>query len=209
MRMNLSLPKLTMLGMLGLLAFAEQASSATLSLSYDTIYNGSSVVTTGPGTINTPTVSGSSHYGNTFTLPTLVIPGTSYGFYDDYVFTIGGATANSVSTTIDLGNMLQITNLQQRLYNASGNSVPTPGIPVGGVINALTSPIGTFGSVAVLPTIMLAPGTYVLEIRGNVTGSAGGSYAGTMNLTAVPVPAAAWLLGSGLLGLVSVARRKA
>ena len=28
-------------------------------------------------------------------------------------------------------------------------------------------------------------------------------------VSAVPVPAAAWLLGSGLIGLVSIARRKA
>jgi hypothetical protein len=31
----------------------------------------------------------------------------------------------------------------------------------------------------------------------------------TVNMGTIPVPAAAWLLGSGLLGLVGVARRKA
>jgi hypothetical protein len=31
----------------------------------------------------------------------------------------------------------------------------------------------------------------------------------TMTVTEVPVPAAVWLLGSGLLGLVGFARRKA
>ena len=38
-------------------------------------------------------------------------------------------------------------------------------------------------------------------------GSPGGTYAGAASV--VPVPAAAWLFGSGLLGLVGVARRKA
>lgn len=35
-----------------------------------------------------------------------------------------------------------------------------------------------------------------------------GSFAPTLEVSAVPVPAAAWLFGSGLLGLVGVARRK-
>ena len=33
-------------------------------------------------------------------------------------------------------------------------------------------------------------------------------FEGTVNLSAVPVPAAAWLFGSGLVGLIGVARRK-
>jgi len=33
-------------------------------------------------------------------------------------------------------------------------------------------------------------------------------YIETMDVTAVPVPAAAWLFASGLLGLVGIARRK-
>lgn len=44
----------------------------------------------------------------------------------------------------------------------------------------------------------LAAGNYTLKI----------SMSQTTNVSAVPVPAAAWLLGSGLLGLAGVARRK-
>lgn len=47
-------------------------------------------------------------------------------------------------------------------------------------------------------TNMLAAGTYTMNI----------SMSQTVNVSAVPVPAAAWLLGSGLIGLVGVARRK-
>lgn len=208
MHTNLFMPKLIVLGVAGFLVVANQASAATLNLSSETTYNGSSLITT-PGTTNTPTVPSSLHYGNSFSSPTIAIPSSpSYGFYDDYVFTIGGSTANSITTTIDLGSLLKITNLQERLYNASGNTVPTFGLPVGGVINAWTNAIGTVGSVTVLPATVLNPGTYVLEIRGNVTGDFGGSYAGTLNLTTVPVPAAAWLFGSGILGIVGVARRR-
>jgi len=203
MRTNLSLPKLTVLGIVGFLAFSGQASSATLALSYETTSAG----TTGPGTINAPSVPSSLSYGNSFVAPTSAFVGV-YGFFDDYIFTIPGATANAISTTIDLSTLLQISNLQQRLYDYATNPGITTGPAIGGSIDAWTSPIGTFGTVAILPTTVLNPGTYVLQTRGTVTGTFGGSYAGTLNLTAVPVPAAAWLLGSGLIGLAGVARKR-
>ncbi len=38
-----------------------------------------------------------------------------------------------------------------------------------------------------------------------VKGSGGpGSYAGTLELAAVPIPGAAWLFGSGVLGLLGI-----
>lgn len=203
MHTNLSLPKLAVLGIVGFLAFSGQASSATLALSFDTTSAG----TTGPGTINNPLVPSSLTFGNSFTAPTPAFVGI-YGFFDDYIFTIPGATTNAISTTIDLSTLLQISNLQQRLYNYATNPGITTGPAIGGSIDAWTSPIGSFGTVAILPTTVLAPGTYVLQTRGTVTGTFGGSYAGTMNLTAVPVPAAAWLLGSGLVGLAGVARKR-
>ena len=211
MRNKLFVPVLAFLGASIFVGSTGVALSAPLNLNYSTTYNGSSVVTTGPGGSNTPGNPSSSNYGDSFTGPTLTIPGSpgsGYGFYDDYVFTISGASVNSVSTTINFGSLLGITNFQERLYNASGNSIPTLGAPVGGSIVAWTTPISGLGYVAVLPTTLLAPGTYVLEIRGNVTGSAGASYAGTLNIGPVPLPAAVWLFGSGLLGLGALVRRR-
>jgi PEP-CTERM motif len=59
----------------------------------------------------------------------------------------------------------------------------------------------------VLNPTTLAAGTYVLEIRGDVTGSSGGTYSGELNLNPVPLPAALPLLLSGL-GLLGFARKR-
>jgi hypothetical protein len=61
-----------------------------------------------------------------------------------------------------------------------------------------------FLAVAVSASTVLAAGTYVLEARGDVTGSAGGAYAGVLQLSPVPLLGAAWLLLSGIVGLLMV-----
>jgi hypothetical protein len=51
--------------------------------------------------------------------------------------------------------------------------------------------------------------TLVTQEKGSVAGSTGGIASNTYTITpAVPVPAAAWLFGSGLLGLAGTARRR-
>jgi hypothetical protein len=195
-----------------LVVSAPVASAAALNLTHSFV---SSTTDVGSGVGNPLSVPGSSTYGHTFTAPTTTIPGSpgaGFGFYDDFVFTIAGATTNSITSTIDFSGLLEITNLQVRLFNAAGNSFPVLGAPLGGtMINAWSSPVSygpTTGTVAVLPGSLLGAGTYVLEVRGNVVGAGGGSYSGVLNLAPVPVPAAVWMFGSGLLGLVAVRRRK-
>jgi len=190
------------------LAFAEPAAAATIS--YSTTANGR----TGSGAVNALTAPGSYGFFNEFHSPTSVIAGSpspGYGFYDDLVFSISGATTSSLTSTLSLGNLLGIGNLQVRLYNASTNpNLPVLGAPVGGAIDAWSTSInvvpGSTQTIDVLPPTLLGPGSYVLEIRGNVTGSAGGSYAGTLNLAPVPLPAALPMLLSGL-GLFGAMRR--
>lgn len=150
----------------------------------------------------------SDTYGNSFSHPTTSsIGSTGFGFYDDFVFTIPAATADAISSTIDFANVLGINNLQTRLYNFSGNpNLPVLGSPVGGAIDAWSNTFnlapGTQQIVDVLPMTVLGAGTYVLEVRGNVTGTNGGSYSGNLNLVPTPLPAALPLLlsGVGLLG---------
>lgn len=65
-------------------------------------------------------------------------------------------------------------------------------------------------------TLTLNPGNYniILKMTGNATGAIGGggdsviagNYEAT--LSTVPIPAAVWLFGTGLLGLIGIARRK-
>lgn len=166
---------------------------------------------TGSGANPTLTLPGSYNYGNTLGA---AAPGGSGTFYDAYVFTLDTATASSVTTTINLGSMLGITSLQEELYNTStGASVPFTGsgAPPGATTyydaSASLLPGGT-GEVAVLQSMMLTAGTYVLEISGTVSGTSGGSYAGVLDVAPVPLPAAFPLLLSGLGILGGALRRR-
>ena len=155
----------------------------------------------------------SDTYARTFNSPTVQIGSTGFGFYDDFVFTIAGASVDAVTSTIDFATVLGINNLQTRLYNFSGNpSLPVLGPPHGGVISAWSNTFnlapGTNETINVLPMTTLSAGTYVLEVRGNVVGSAGGSYSGNLNLVPAPLPAALPLLLSGIGLLGGAVRRR-
>jgi hypothetical protein len=164
-------------------------------------------------------------YGNAFTCSScsskvlLNDAGRNFNFYDDYIFSVGPATVDSVSSTISLNNSLALNNLEMRLYTFDGTTLlpvtgnSPPGLKsgsagVGGWSTPLDFSAGPeSGEVSVLHNVMLTSGTYVLEVRGDVMGSSGGSYSGTLNLTPVPIPAALPLMLSGL-GLLGGAARK-
>jgi hypothetical protein len=198
-------------------AMAMQVAQAdVVALSYEATNAG----TTGPGTNTLLSVPGSHTFGNS--LGSLTTPvyttsgGQSFEFYDDYVFSIGSADANVLSSSINLGNFLGLDNFQVRLYELAGNTpLPHFGTPVGSTLleswsTAISFSPGVTGIVNVIPEHTLGSGNYVLEVRGNVSGLAGGSYTGQMNLVPVPVPlpAAVWFLVSGLSGLGALVRKK-
>ena len=152
----------------------------------------------------------SANYGNTFS------SASSTPFYDAYYFTIPTASTpeastSSVTSTISLGSFLGINNLQARLYAGHSNTTGSVGgsiiSPWGTMVNPV--PGVTIETVVLNPTLPLVAGIYTLQIRGAVTGSGGGSYAGVLNLTPVPEPEtyAMLLAGLGLVGFISRRRQ--
>lgn len=142
-------------------------------------------------------------------------PGTAtYNFYDDFEFTMPGASAGSLTASavsISFANVFGISNLQARLYPVT-TGLTTGGAP--GLVTAWTAPTNSGGTTVTVSTFdspkYLTAGTmYTLEIRGNVFGPTG-SYGGNLNISAVP-EAESWALafvGLGLLGAVASRRRQ-
>lgn len=132
-------------------------------------------------------------------------------FYDQYMFSIQTNTVDSITSTINLGSLLGINNLQTRLYSGT---VSTAGQP-SGLLQAWSTAIplsgmGNIGTMAVISPITLGAGNYVLEVRGDVVGTYGGIYAGLLNISPVPEIAewAMLLTGLSLVGFVAVRRRR-
>ncbi|MBK9307733.1 MAG: hypothetical protein IPM58_11755 [Nitrospira sp.] len=87
--------------------------------------------------------------------------------------------------------------------NNADNPLGTSGL---GFLDSASS--ATPGGSAVQSFTNLPAGTYTLFVGGNFTGFSGtpGKYTVDVTASPVPLPAAAWLFGSGLLGLGSLAR---
>ena len=162
------------------------------------------------GTVGLPFTTG---YSSTLT-PAQVTPTDL--FYEDYRFTVADGTFSSVSATFDLGQIFSIANLSARLLvDPDPTSMPTTpwALTASSVLqrwsNAVASGMGT-GSVQAINPYSLAAGSYIFEVRGNVTGAAGGSYGGVFNIAAVPEVDGMLMAiaGIALLGLFGRGRRR-
>jgi hypothetical protein len=126
--------------------------------------------------------------GDTGLFEAAVTPGT---FSNDWYFSLASpSTVNGAVVNVNLSTLLNITGLALELVYDYG----LPGMKTySGLGDSFT-------------LTSLSSGPYELIVSGDATGSAGGVYAGAV--TTVPLPAAAWLLLSGLAGLGVLARRR-
>jgi hypothetical protein len=114
------------------------------------------------------------------------------------------ANADAVSATISDGSTFAVSNLFAELYSLSANPEGLVlGTPVGNVYDGVVTDSGDATMVQINP-ITLAAGSYVLEISGTSTGTAGDGYTGQLNLSPVPLPASLPLLLAGLLGFAGL-----
>jgi len=125
------------------------------------------------------------------------------GFIDAYLFQISPASADAVSATISNGSYA-VSNLFAQLYSLSANQGGLVlGTPAGEVYYGVVTDEGAATYVQINP-VTLAAGSYVLEISGTSSGSAGGGYTGSLNLSPVPLPPSFPLLLTGLLGFAGL-----
>jgi N-acetylglucosaminyldiphosphoundecaprenol N-acetyl-beta-D-mannosaminyltransferase len=176
--------RLVVLGLAALFAFSGQAMATTTIL----------------GAQSAPV---SLTYAGTYATP-------QNQFYDEYLFSIDANSVNSITSTMSFSDIFGINNLQTRLYSGTVTTTGTPN----GLLQAWSTPIplsgaGYSGTIAVISPITLSAGNYVLEVRGDAVGTAGGSYAGVLNISPVPEIAewAMLIVGFSLVSF-TVARRR-
>lgn len=124
------------------------------------------------------------------------VPVSAGAFTDTFNFSIGtvsdlAASATNHSLSLASLSMWDISGLSMSIFGPSG---------------LISGPTGS--GISVTNPSLPAGSSYYAQVSGTATGLSGGAYSVAMVASPVPVPAAVWLLGSGLIGLVVVSRRK-
>jgi len=170
--------------------------------------NGNVLSPAGTGILDVLQVPGNYSFSDSFPGPqSNPLTGTSgsgsYSFQDSYQFSLPTPANGSVVTvSIDYASLLNISNLQFRVYEAASASDPAT---LGAVPSASRLVAWTTSNSATFTNAV--SGTYFLDVAGTATGFAGGVYAGALVLQPVPVPTAGMLLGSVIPLLLFVRRR--
>ncbi|MET3134880.1 hypothetical protein AAKU55_005183 [Oxalobacteraceae bacterium GrIS 1.11] len=115
-------------------------------------------------------------------------------FIDHFTFTVGAGSDLDAGFRANQGRVDGASISAFNLLDSTGN-----------IVVAGSGLKGNWG----IDSTTIAAGSYSLEVIGQVTGSQHGSYAGTLNVSAVPEPETygMLLMGLGLVGFM--ARRKA
>jgi hypothetical protein len=135
----------------------------------------------------------------------------AYDFQDSYQFTVGSsASGDTLLASLSLGTLFNITNLQFRLYQvASGTTQPiVGGLPAGSTLVTAWMGLAPGDNSMTASFSGIQSGTYMLDVAGIASGTSGGSYIGSVDLQPVPLPAALWLMLSGLGGLGALVRKR-
>lgn len=148
------------------------------------------------------------------TLAPLQVPYSPSDFFlSDYGFKISSlGSFSSAVVTFNLGAILGLSDLTFNLLSGTPWASAVPSALSAGQIAARNASIlassWNLGGAQVISPTTLGAGDYVVQVRGRVTGQFGGSYAGVLNVAAVPEPSAIVLALAGL-GLLGFASRRA
>lgn len=167
--------------------------------------------TSAPGysvTGGTVTLNGTATTAPTGDVVTLDFIGLSGTASSNGVLFDSGTVCVTGATACDLGNIdVSVTNLPFLGGLTWGGFFTTAGIQLEGGAGGSSFTVTQPGSLADVPPFTTAVGA--ASLLGNDAGVFfGGDITFTEQTSVVPIPAAAWLFGSALLGLVGVGRRR-